>query len=198
MRGKCYNSEEKCGFAHYNTGWLASGTKGQQAVQIDPNIEPDLPELPRSLQQQNSLQQDTPRLEGKELTCYFWMRHPGGCIKPETQCSYAHHNTGWLLRRMGDPGPAIVRIDPMEPPRSMKSRSDAQVSIRGGGSDSTSFRDPGRKTCYFWHHGGVCNKGDSCKYAHYDTGTISDPPPGHSHRHLRRYTRIRLSYVVLT
>ena len=198
MRGKCYNSQENCDFAHYNTGWLASGTKGQQAVQIDPNIEPDLPELPRSLQQQNSLQQDILRLEGKELTCYFWMRHPGGCIKPETQCSYAHQNTGWLLRRMGDPGPAVVRIDPTEPPRSMKSKFDVQVNIRGEDLDSTSSRDPGRKTCYFWHHGGGCNKGNSCKYAHYNTGMVADPPPGHSQRLLCRYTCVRLSYIILT
>lgn len=198
MRGKCYNSEDDCHFAHYNTGWLAGGTKGQQPVQIDPNREPDPPELPKSLQQQSNLQQDTSSLKGKDLTCYFWMRNPAGCIKPETQCAYAHQNTGWLLRRMGDPGPQVVRIDPTDIPRSMKGRSDPQANLHGRGSDSMSSRDPGRKTCFFWNREGRCNKGDSCKYEHYDTGTVADPPPGYNLGLLRRHTLISLLCVALT
>jgi chromo domain-containing protein 1 len=194
MRAKCYNSEDNCDYAHYNTGWLAGGSRGQPPVQIDPNKEPDTAELPRSfpVQQRNSLPLDTSNLEGKDLTCYFWMRHPGGCIKPETQCSYSHRNTGWLLRLKGEPGPSVVRLGHMDPPRSMKSRSDVQVSLRdapsrGDDSDSRSIREPGRKTCFFWHQGS-CKKGQNCLYAHYDTGTVADPPPGYNQRHLCRCT----------
>jgi chromo domain-containing protein 1 len=197
MRGKCWNTEDNCGFAHYNTGWLVSITKGQPAVQIDPNRQPDPPDLSRSLQQRNALQQDTSKLEGKDLTCYYWMRNPKGCIKPETQCPYAHQNTGWLLRKMRDPGPSVVPIDPTERPLSMKSRSDPQVNLREAVSDNTSFRDPGRKTCYFWHHEGRCNKRDSCRYEHYDTGAVADPPRGHTSRLLRMYAPVRLFCVVL-
>ncbi|KAK5172653.1 uncharacterized protein LTR77_002773 [Saxophila tyrrhenica] len=37
-------------------------------------------------------------------------------------------------------------------------------------------------TCFFWRREGNCRKGDSCKFAHEDTGDYAPPPPGYNTR----------------
>lgn len=154
LRKMCYKTDDECVFAHWNTGWLAGNVKGQQPTQIDTKLEPSSSELPGNLQQP-PLQHFKSSLGHDDLTCWYWLRGTGGCIKPDAQCVYSHRNTGWLL---GQNGSGIIQIDPTEQPRSLRRRPDTQL------------------TCYFWKNGRRCNKGDNCKFQHYDTGIVAESP----------------------
>ena len=70
---RCKKSAGECKFAHFDTG----------RVSQDPFI---------FLQAKEP--QAEPALDLKRLTCAYWAA--GGCRKSESQCKYAHHDTGRL------------------------------------------------------------------------------------------------------
>ena len=103
--GRCNRSDAECAYAHHATGTVAypppgviasipvsngvhNTTTSNAAVSAptsNPSAStPTLP-IPPSIASSTS--------KGKSLTCFFWARN-GHCIRSDTECGYAHYDTG--------------------------------------------------------------------------------------------------------
>lgn len=61
----------------------------------------------------------------------------------------------------------------MSPPRQ---NSEDPRNERSINDERSAAVGPPGTTCYYWYEKGKCNKGDSCRFAHHDTGIYAGPP----------------------
>ncbi|KAL8867000.1 MAG: hypothetical protein Q9174_005945 [Haloplaca sp. 1 TL-2023] len=101
--GRCKRSDAECAYAHHDTGTVAypppgvvasipvsngvhTSTTSDAAVSaptgdLSVSASANVPSIPSSAS------------KGKSLTCFFWARN-GHCIRSDTECGYAHYDTG--------------------------------------------------------------------------------------------------------
>ncbi|CAK3854794.1 hypothetical protein AC579_10275 [Lecanosticta acicola] len=97
--GQCRKTEGECEYAHSYTGLVADPPPGYR-----------LPAEPAHKRPENLPSRDV--LVPKHLTtCYYW-RQPQGCNKPDSQCEYAHRDTGVYA---GPPGTFKRRLSALGP-----------------------------------------------------------------------------------
>ncbi|KAL8964540.1 MAG: hypothetical protein Q9183_004382 [Haloplaca sp. 2 TL-2023] len=103
--GRCKRSDAECAYAHHATGTVAYPPPGVvasmpvsngvqstapsnsalSALTTDPSGSTPAPAILPSIPPSTS--------KGKLLTCFFWARN-GHCIRSDTECGYAHYDTG--------------------------------------------------------------------------------------------------------
>ncbi|KAM3423397.1 hypothetical protein BST61_g830 [Cercospora zeina] len=133
-----------------------------------------------------------------ELTCHFW-RTTGRCTQGRN-CKFAHGDAdfdapspgvsiedaraskeayiaghaGRLTETFQSTDQALAQaLPPKGGPQNEPMSSDPQTARIPAGSHKM---PPGRLTCYFWRTRGECTKGNSCNYAHRDTGLDAAAP----------------------
>lgn len=118
---------------------------------------------PLDMPEKEDLAGNLPLIRGKkDSTCYFRAKD-GSCRYQGNNCAYAHYNTGIVA-----PNPMLENTKP-----------DSQSNENNCKEVGSGL--PLRKslTCYFWAKIQKCNRSDEeCTFAHYDTGTVANPPPG--------------------
>jgi len=92
----CNKTEAECKYAHWNTGLVAQ-LYNKPPVSVDKSIVP-------SHSQAESRDQDVDQPTSttsfdKDVTCYYW--HRGHCWKSESECMFAHRQTGQVASRRG-------------------------------------------------------------------------------------------------
>ncbi|KAJ8108281.1 hypothetical protein OPT61_g8279 [Boeremia exigua] len=100
-----------------NTGWLPTYGEGG-----GPSLEIDRAEKPRSDGLPPGLTSDrmAPKNAVPPITCYFWLKVKGGCAKSDTDCRFAHRNTGWVIDFSSGPGSKPEQVDPRMLPQFRK------------------------------------------------------------------------------
>lgn len=146
---KCTKTAEECLYAHKDTGWgEINGVPTEIARLPSEYLDRVAPSL-----------HIPPKFQNPPITCSYWLRDPHGCNKTETDCKYAHQNTGWVH----------PESDPNAPPVSI----DKSLNPHGG---PPKYANP-PVTCPFWWRSekGCTKTDDDCRFAHWNTGWA---PPG--------------------
>lgn len=187
----CRKSDAECAYAHRNTGWIPKDANNKDVpFQIDVNVVPvteqsakrDQVEPPDRTTQNTLTLRDTsayvlPKYRDPALTCPYWLYSPKGCTKADTDCKYAHRNTGWAPKDKTQKE-FPVRIDPnMIPKGNEVATRPVQSRVPGTHEKKNTKPPPDELTCWFWTQNN-CNKTpEQCTFQHWDTGIVADPPP---------------------
>lgn len=200
--GKCSRSDEECAYAHHHTGTVAYPP---------PNVVASLSSAPNTASRNDSEARPAPSAPasssaaaaagGKSLTCFFWARN-GHCNRSDTQCAYAHYDTGTVAH---NPNPALypeplprltLQVTPAAQASSPKptvipsstavptatsasavSAASITATIAPAPAAVSPFPPVKHLTCYFWANFGRCKRSDQeCNYAHFHTGKMAANP----------------------
>lgn len=116
-----------------------------------------------------------PKYREKPMTCPYWLYTNHGCSKPEKDCDFAHHNTGWAPKDENNIQEAI-KIDPnIAPVFEVATRRPFHPTANGPAGKRKMH--PSQLTCWYWVHSTCRNTAEVCAYQHYDTGVVADGPP---------------------
>jgi chromo domain-containing protein 1 len=103
------------------------------------------------------------------VTCSFWLQKKTGCMKSDTDCDFAHYDTGLLPQSKGNAQP--VRSDSNAQPASEQIENRPPMTrntIRPKKNNNLDL------TCKYWARG-FCKKPDEvCEFKHYHTGVIAN------------------------
>ncbi|KAL8711269.1 MAG: hypothetical protein Q9225_007147 [Loekoesia sp. 1 TL-2023] len=192
--GRCNRSDAECAYAHYDTGTVAYppptvatsfSTNTTTHNNSNNNDSPPSEARPRTAPQPPTSSSSAPA--SKSLTCFFWARN-GHCIRSDTECSYAHYDTGVVAN---NPNPALypeLNQSTLPIPQSNTTMASTSISTpaptmaaatasEDGGGGSSSFPSVKHLTCYFWANFGRCKRSDQeCNYAHFHTGRMAVNP----------------------
>ncbi|UPX18183.1 uncharacterized protein EKO05_0008489 [Ascochyta rabiei] len=190
----CTKPDDECRYAHRNTGWAPPGLSALQAERIDGNALPCSqrskfgqtatgPTLPhtnsdgpkRAPESQKSPLYSQPGSK-VAITCPSWLRDTDGCPKSKNDCEFQHRNTGWCTPK-NRPFDLPVPLDPNQVPRSVLDAKRARTEPRYGSQHPEAKNSNPSITCRFWlrHPEGCIKSAQACKFAHVNTGWLSQP-----------------------
>ncbi|KAH7392816.1 hypothetical protein BKA66DRAFT_456953 [Pyrenochaeta sp. MPI-SDFR-AT-0127] len=114
-----------------------------------------------------------PKYRKPPIMCLYWFTSKAGCRKTDSDCPYAHRNTGLVPVSIKAPY-ELRKINPEDRPVFEKyPYHSSQPGLSGG--DQTKTR-PTDMTCWYWATS-ICRKApEDCVFQHHDTGVIADPP----------------------
>ncbi|XPS67741.1 hypothetical protein M3J09_000040 [Ascochyta lentis] len=195
LRGEkgCAKTDDECRYAHRNTGWAPPGLSAHQPEKVDPKA------LPRSQWSQTGQNPAAPTIDDGQdrtpasqkmlrdpqsrsdmaITCPSWLRDSNGCPKSEEDCEFQHRNTGWATPKNRPLDPPVP-LDPNQIPRSVREgRKDMPKPKHAFQHAETKNGSP-PTTCFFWlrHPEGCRFSAEACKYAHRNTGWLSQSGKG--------------------
>jgi hypothetical protein len=191
----CSRADDECKFAHFNTGWTRTSMGQGQTVRMNPQ------QLPRSQSRGNTrLKEDVsissglqtsenvpvplgsrnrdrlePKLRSPPITCANWLRHAHGCRKSDTECEFAHNNTGWISGTENELDiSSPVQINRNEEPRTGPARFRVNLARPRDGNPPI--------TCFFWLDNlkGCKDNAADCRFAHRNTGWMIHYGQGNS------------------
>ncbi|GIZ37011.1 hypothetical protein CKM354_000047400 [Cercospora kikuchii] len=151
--GNCYYSADECFNLHFYPPGDATKISGEEAARL---------RLPPKNQPYRF----------HELFCHFWRAH--GKCNHNAHCKYAHYDTGF------DAPPPKVTVEDARASQEAYMARLAEIAQKNEpmSKDPEKVRVPpdmsyiplSKLTCHFWRTQGACLKGDTCKFAHRDTG----------------------------
>lgn len=102
--GRCSRTDEECAYAHHQTGTVAFPPPAV-AASLSVNAVATNTDDPSDQQPQPSSSSSATVVgsKPKSLTCFFWARN-GHCNRSDSECAYAHHDTGVVAH---NPNPAV-------------------------------------------------------------------------------------------
>lgn len=130
----CTKSQEKCEYAHWNTGFKPKDALYRdQIIKINPSLPPAFQEnpLPPAFMEAPSVTESRPfhsKVPAEAVTCYFWATST--CHNEDNQCKYQHRHTGVVApappsRKNSDIANQAFSIQPMQSSAMKPSRSQA-------------------------------------------------------------------------